>query len=249
VGLHPLAEQFASVADAYERGRPEYAPAVIGAVAAELNVRPGDRVLDLAAGTGKLTRALLAFGLDVVAVEPQGPLRDKLADRIGAERVRDGLAEAIPLEDASVKAVTVADAFHWFDHRRAVAEIRRVLRPGGGLAVIATLPDWGGASWAHELGSLVQASRPEHPHFDGPPWQEAVRDAGGWSEPREIRVTTTTRADPDKIIDHMASMSWIAAMPSAERETTLEQMRTLVLSGDTPEELPIQVVVGLTTPT
>ena len=249
MGLHPLAEQFASVADAYERGRPEYAPAVIGAVAAELNVRPGDRVLDLAAGTGKLTRALLAFGLDVVAVEPQGPLRDKLADRIGAERVRDGLAEAIPLEDASVKAVTVADAFHWFDHRRAVAEIRRVLRPGGGLAVIATLPDWGGASWAHELGSLVQASRPEHPHFDGPPWQEAVRDAGGWSEPREIRVTTTTRADPDKIIDHMASMSWIAAMPSAERETTLEQMRTLVLSGDTPEELPIQVVVGLTTPT
>ena len=249
MGLHPLAEQFASVADAYERGRPEYAPAVIGAVAAELNVRPGDRVLDLAAGTGKLTRALLAFGLDVVAVEPQGPLRDKLADRIGAERVRDGLAEAIPLEDASVKAVTVADAFHWFDHRRAVAEIRRVLRPGGGLAVIATLPDWGGASWAHELGSLVQASRPEHPHFDGPPWQEAVRDAGGWSEPHEIRVTTTTRADPDKIIDHMASMSWIAAMPSAERETTLEQMRTLVLSGDTPEELPIQVVVGLTTPT
>src|SRR5207253_6995855 len=85
VELHPLAEQFASVADAYERGRPEYAPAVIGAVAAELNVRPGDRVLDLAAGTGKLTRALLAFGLDVVAVEPQGPLRDKLADRIGAE--------------------------------------------------------------------------------------------------------------------------------------------------------------------
>jgi hypothetical protein len=69
VELHPLARQFASVADAYERGRPEYGPAVIGATAAELGIRPGDRVLDLAAGTGKLTRALVAYGFDVVAVQ------------------------------------------------------------------------------------------------------------------------------------------------------------------------------------
>src|SRR6186997_2357884 len=88
--LHPLAAEFASVADAYERGRPEYAPAVVGALAAELGVAPGAPVLDLAAGTGKLTRSLLAAGLDVVAVEPQAPMRERLAATVGSERVRDG---------------------------------------------------------------------------------------------------------------------------------------------------------------
>lgn len=244
--LHPLAEQFASVADAYERGRPGYSPAVIGALAAELGLAPGDPVLDLAAGTGKLTRALLAFGLDVVAVEPQGPLREKLIEQIGARLVRDGVAEAIPLPVAAVAAVTVADAFHWFDRQPALGEIRRVLRSGGGLAVINTVSDWTGASWAHELGSLLEASRPEHPHFDGPSWQDAVRAAGGWTEPREIRVTTMRPADPDRIVDHLASMSWIAGMADAPREATLERVRALILSGDTPSELPFHVVLGLT---
>jgi SAM-dependent methyltransferase len=247
MALHPLAEQFASVADVYERGRPEYAPAVIGALAAELGLAPGDPVLDLAAGTGKLTRALLAFGLDVVAVEPQGPLRGKLAEHVGSERVREGVAEAIPLPDGSVAAVTVADAFHWFDRDRALREIRRVLRPGGGLAVVSTVPDWRGASWSDELGSLVAGTRPEHPHFDGPPWQQAVEAARGWGEPREVRVTTSRPADPERIVDHLASMSWIAGMPDGERDETIRQIRELVLSGETPEQFPLHVVIGLAT--
>ena len=247
VTLHPLAAQFASVADVYERGRPEYAPAVVGALAAELGIAPGAAVLDLAAGTGKLTRPLLAAGFDVVAVEPQAPLRDSLAATIGPERVRDGLAEAIPLPDASVEVVTVADGFHWFSHARALAEIRRVLTPAGGLAVLSTAPDWSGASWAHELGSLIVELRPEHPYFDGPPWQEAVRAAGGWSAPREIRVVTSQPADPSRIVDYVASMSFVAALPEDERVERLAQVASLIEAGETPAELPVQVVVGLTT--
>jgi SAM-dependent methyltransferase len=244
--LHPLAEHFGSVADLYERGRPDYPPAVVGALAAELALVPGDPVLDLAAGTGKLSRALLAAGFDVVAVEPQGAMLEKLVETIGAERAHEGVAEAIPLPDASVAAVTVADAFHWFDRPRTLEEIRRVLRPGGGLAVISTAPDWSGVSWAHELGALVQGSRPEHPHFDGPPWQEAVREAGGWSEPREVRVTTTQPTSPERVVNHLASMSWIAAMPEDERAAMIGRMQALVSCGETPSELPIHVVIGLT---
>ena len=244
--LHPLAAQFASVADAYERGRPEYPPAVVGALAAELGVATGAPVLDLAAGTGKLTRPLLAAGLDVVAVEPQAPLRDRLAAIIGAERVREGFAEAIPLPDASVDAVTVADGFHWFNHAQALAEIRRVLGSGGGLAVLSSVPDWSGASWAHELGTLIQQLRPEHPYFDGPPWQEAVRLAGGWTTPREIRVTTSQPTDPRRIVDYVASMSFVAALPGDQRAERLAQVTALVDAGETPAELPVQVVVGLT---
>jgi SAM-dependent methyltransferase len=247
VSLHPLAAQFASVADAYERGRPEYAPAAVGALAAELGIAPGAAVLDLAAGTGKLTRPLLAAGLDVVAVEPQAALRDRLAAAIGPERVREGLAEAIPLPDSSVEAVTVADGFHWFSHARALAEIRRVLTPRGGLVVLSTVPDWSGASWGHELGSLIVRQRPEHPYFDGPPWQDTVRAAGGWTAPREIRVITSQPADPKRIVDYVASMSFVAALPEDERLEWLAQVASLIDAGETPAELPVQFVVGLTT--
>ncbi len=246
MALHPLAAKFPAVADAYERGRPEYAPAVVGCVAAELRIAPGAPVLDLAAGTGKLTRALLAGGLDVVAVEPQRSLREILAAGVGPERVREGVAEAIPLPDASVAAVTVADAFHWFDPADALGEIRRVLRPGGGLAVLSTAPDWGGASWAHEVGTLIAELRPDHPHHDGPPWQDAVRAAGGWTAPREIRVTASQPADPERIVDYVASMSWIAAIPDEQRTETLARIGAIVNAGETPSELPVHVRIGLT---
>jgi SAM-dependent methyltransferase len=147
-----------------------------------------------------------------------------------------------------VAAVTVADAFHWFDRHRALTEIRRVLAPGGGLAIISTYPDWRGASWAHELGTLVSESRPEHPHFDGPPWQEVVADAGGWSEGREIRVTVPRLTVPEQIVDHMASMSWVAGMPSEEREAFIARLRELIAGGQAPAEMPIHFVIGLTAP-
>ncbi len=245
MSLHPLAARFAEVADVYERGRPDYPPAVGGAIAAELCVPPGGPVLDLAAGTGKLTRALLGAGLDVVAVEPQAEMREILAASIGEDRVREGLAEAIPLADGSVCAVTVADGFHWFDHARALAEIARVLRPRGGLAVLTTAPDLADASWAHELGELVAGLRPSHPHFDGPAWQDAVRAAGTWSEPRELRVTSTYPVSVERLIDWIASFSWVAAMPDAQRSDMLSRARALIDAGETPLELPIHFAIGL----
>lgn len=245
MALHPLAERFSSVADAYERGRPDYPPAAVGAISAELGLAPGAPVLDLAAGTGKLSRALLAGGLDLVAVEPHEAMRERLAAGVGAERVREGVAEDIPLEDASVDAVTVADGFHWFDQPRALAEIRRVLRPGGGLAVLTTVPDWTGTSWAHEVGTMMQELRPEHPFFDGTPWQDTVRATEGWTSPRDVRVTTSQPADAGRILNYIASMSFVAAIPDAERGEWLSEVARIVEQGETPAELPVHVVIGL----
>lgn len=243
--LHPLASHFDAIADSYDRARPDYAPAVIGAIAAELGLAAGAPVLDLAAGTGKLARALLACGFDVVAVEPQPQLRELLASIIGSERALEGLAEQIPLAGSSVEAVAVGEAFHWFDQAVALEEIRRVLRPGGGIAVLSTYVEWGAASWAHEVGTLLAELRPEHPRTDGPPWSDAVRAAEGWSEPREVRVTISRPSDPDQLLDYIGSFSWIAALPEPKRTDTLAEIKRLMEAGDTPPELQIKVTIGL----
>lgn len=248
MAIHPLAESFVEVAAAYERGRPEYPLAVVGALAAELHLSPGATVLDLAAGTGKLSRSLLDLGLDVVAVEPLAQLREILVQRLGDKRVRDGVAEDIPLAEHSVAAVTVAEAFHWFDHAAALAEIARVLTPGGGLAVLSTLPDWSGASWAHEVGTLMASLRPsEHPNFDGPRWHEAARAAGYWSEPSEIRLTMMHPTQPEALLAYMESVSWVAALPQARRGDIIGQIEAIIGAGETPAELPIHFVIGITT--
>jgi SAM-dependent methyltransferase len=244
--LHPLAESFADVADAYERGRPEYTPAVAETIATELSAATGARILDLAAGTGKLTRALIEAGLDVIAVEPQARLREILISSVGAERVLDGTAEQIPLPDASVAAVTVADAFHWFDQAAALREIRRVLVSGGGLAVLRIVPDWSGASWAHEVGSLIGELGREHPQFHGPRWQDTAIAEGCWITPRELRLTMSQPARPEGILDYIASMSWMAALPDEQRAETLARVGDLIAAGETPQELPVHVIGGVT---
>ena len=245
MGLHPLADRFASVADEYELGRPEYPPGVVGALTGELGLGPGATVLDLAAGTGKLSRALVGAGLDVIAVEPQQALRERLAASVGAERVRDGLAEAIPLPDDSVAAVTVADAIHWFDHAPALAEIARVLSEGGGLAVLTTVPDWSETSWGEAVGGLLAELRPAHPHFEGPPWQQLLLESASFEEPRELRITWWRKASLERMVAYVGSMSWIAALPEPERAATLSRVAALIEDGTTPELLPTHVIVGL----
>ena len=130
------AEGFTVGADAYERGRPSYPPEAITLLTAELELGPGRRVLDLGAGTGKMTALLAATGADVVAIEPVAAMRERLVARLPGVEALEGTAEAIPLPRGSVDAVVVAQSFHWFEAPVALAEIARVLRPHGGLALV-----------------------------------------------------------------------------------------------------------------
>lgn len=174
-------------------------------------------------------------------------MRALLAERVGPERARDGVAESLPLADASQRAVTVADGFHWLDGPRALAEFARVLAPGGGLALLATHPNWSGTSWGHELGMLLSEARPEHPYFDGPGWAAALA-AAGWSAPREIELTVSEPARPELIGDYMLSMSWVAALDEDARAELLARAEALVRDGETPDELPFHFRLALSTP-
>jgi ubiquinone/menaquinone biosynthesis C-methylase UbiE len=127
------ARSFGSVADVYEESRPPYAAPAVDWVAERLPLRD---VLDLAAGTGKLTRQLLERGAQVVAVEPDPDMRATFARVLPGVEIFDGRAEAIPLGDGAVDVVAVGQAFHWFDADAALAEMRRVTRPGGGFALL-----------------------------------------------------------------------------------------------------------------
>src|SRR3954447_3114835 len=160
VPLHPLAAAgFADVAAAYDRGRPDYPAALIDV----LGLPAGARVLDLAAGTGKLTRVLRAAGFDVVPVEPLPAMRALVPGAL------DGTAEAIPLDDGSVDAVTIADAWHWFDRAAASLELERVLRPGGLAAILWQYPRGDAVpEWSHALGEILLPLRGEHPGFVAP---------------------------------------------------------------------------------
>ena len=115
------AEGFQQGAEAYEASRPSYPPDAVAHILEVTGLGPGRRVLDLAAGTGKLTRLLVPSGADVVAVEPVAAMRETLTRALPDVEALDGTAEAIPLGDASVDAVTVAQAFHWFDAAPAPA--------------------------------------------------------------------------------------------------------------------------------
>src|ERR1700761_4890891 len=118
-------------AAAYERGRPSYPGEAIAWLAEDLDLGPGRTVLDVGAGTGKLTRELVASGASVVAVEPVPAMRAVLEQTVPGAQAMDGTAEALPFGDQSVDAIAVAQAFHWFDVPRTLAEFHRVLRPTG----------------------------------------------------------------------------------------------------------------------
>src|SRR3954452_1593704 len=132
MSVHKTARRgFASAADVYEESRPSYPDEAVDWLAGELDLRPGTTMVDLAAGTGKLTRLLTPSGATVIAVEPVEEMRDALARTTPSADTRDGTAELWALPDSSAEAVTVSQAFHWFDDRAALAYIRRILRPAG----------------------------------------------------------------------------------------------------------------------
>ena len=145
-----LATSFGRVAEAYERSRPLYAEAAVRWLAGD---QPAD-VLDLGAGTGKLTRQLVALGHHVVAVDPLAEMLAQLRVAVPGVETRAGTGERIPLQDSAVDVVTVAQAFHWFDRPAALREIARVLRPGGSVALVWNVRDEAEA-WVAELSDAM----------------------------------------------------------------------------------------------
>ncbi len=212
------ASSFGRVADEYERGRPGYPGE---AIAWLLGAAPLD-VLDLAAGTGKLTAALLDAGHNVVAVEPLAQMRAILTSRLPGARALAGTAEQLPLQDASVDAVTVGAAFHWFDQRVAQAEIARVLRPPGVLGLLGNRFE-PSVPWVARVREIL-----------GPP---AIERRGHWPSVEELgtrfaevedrEFAHEQRVDRASLRDLASSRSSLALMAATERAGVLASLDRL----------------------
>jgi ubiquinone/menaquinone biosynthesis C-methylase UbiE len=193
----------------------------------ELGIGRGSQVLDLAAGTGKLTRQLVPTGARLVAVEPVAGMRSKLGEAVPGVVALAGTAEAIPLGDASVDAVCCAQAFHWFDAERALEEIHRVLRAGGGLALIWNVRDET-IEWERRLTELMQRYESGVPRKRWGRWREAFERTALFTPLEERTFRHHQEGDVETMLARVASISFVSALPDADRATFLEEVRGLV---------------------
>lgn len=222
-------------AGTYERGRPGYPAAAVDAVLYGLDIGPRSAVVDLAAGTGKLTRRLAGRVGRLVAVEPSAAMRAGFASALPGVRVRDGTAEAIPLPDVSVDAVLVAEAFHWFDVTVAAREIARVLRPRGGLGLLWNVATWTGSDtpWLGEFRGLLAEARRVAGDFPSGDGAWAVPAATGTFEPfTGTHATHVQHLDRAGFRALVSSWSWVATLPEPARAALLADVETLLAGQD-----------------
>ncbi|HET9438426.1 MAG TPA: class I SAM-dependent methyltransferase [Gaiellaceae bacterium] len=208
---------FADVAGAYERGRPGYPSEAVRWLVGD---EPRD-VVDLGAGTGKLTRTLVALGHRVTAVEPLDEMRAQLAVVLPEVSAVAGSAESMPLPDASADVVTSAQAFHWFDHDDALPEIARVLRPAGRLALVWNSRD-DRDPWMARLSAIIGNETIQE--SDVVP----ILDASGlfrWVETKRFAFEQVL--DRDGLLDLVLSRSYLAKLPPEDREPVLEAVGAL----------------------
>lgn len=206
---------FGEQAAAYERGRPSYPPEAID----WLLPRGAHAVLDLGAGTGKLTTRLVERGLDVIAVDPIPEMLEVLTQSLPETPALLGTAEEIPLADDSVDAVLVAQAWHWFDPERAVKEVGRVLRPGGRLGLVWNTRDER-LGWVKDLGHIIG--------HENDPFTDEVSLPAPFTDLERHHVEWTNYLTPQALIDLVASRSYCITSPADVRTRTLERVRELL---------------------
>lgn len=230
LAVHHAARAFDRAGEEYERGRPSYPPDAVACLVHALRIGPGRTALDLAAGTGKLTRLLAPTGARIVAVEPAAGMRRWIDKALPEVEVVGGTAEAIPLAEGSVDAITVAQAFHWFDGDAALAEIHRVLAPSGRLGLI-----WNGRverePWQGRLDGLIEPHRGDAPRYLEGRWRAAFERTALFTPLKHARFELEHELDAEGVVARVTSISFIAALPAEERARVADEVRALV-AGD-----------------
>jgi ubiquinone/menaquinone biosynthesis C-methylase UbiE len=221
--IDPMAWAYETVASVYEEHRPSYPPVAVARLVDELDIRAGTTVADVGAGTGKFTRLLVPTAASIIAIEPVSAMRRELHRALPDVAVVGGVARALPLADASLDALTVAQAFHWFADAETVSEFRRVLRPGRKLGLIWNRRDRSSPVW-REIEAVIAPFRPERRRD----WKVSLANAGFDSLDRAV-FEWRYRSEPARIRSRVASMSWIAQLSDETRDGLLDDVQQIAM--------------------
>ena len=232
--LHPATRGYETAGERYERGRPDYPAEAVDRLVAQLGLatrRPA-RVLDVGAGTGKLTRPLLERGLEVIAVEPVDGMRATLTRTAPGADVRAGRAQSLPLDAGEVDGIVAGQAFHWFAGAAALSEFSRVLRPDGRLGLIWNRRDLDQPLQA-EIGRLLAPHRRDAPAHASDAWRAAFTDTSPFALVAERRMQHAQWLDADGLVDRVLSISFIAALTGEQRSAIAARVRELATGEST----------------
>ncbi|MGH7641274.1 MAG: class I SAM-dependent methyltransferase [Candidatus Dormibacteria bacterium] len=227
MSIHPQAKAgFARGAAAYERGRPTYPPAAVGWLAGRLGLGAGRVVLDLGAGTGKLTRQLVPFGARVIALEPVAEMAEQLERAVPGVEVLAATAASTSLSSGHVDAATAGQAFHWFSDPDSLKEIHRVLRPRGWLGLIWNVRDVRSPLW-RAINELVEPLREGTPDHVDRAWRQRLEQSLLFS-PLESRAFEHHQlGGPEQLVDRIFSLSYVAALAAEAQERLGQQILRL----------------------
>lgn len=227
-GVHTSAQQgFSTQAVTYAQGRPDYPRQLTGWLADALHIDAQATVIDLGAGTGKFTRLLSTLAPTLIAVEPVEAMGAQLRKLLPDVRLANGTAESIPLESASADAVVCAQAFHWFSTEAALAEIHRVLKTDGHLGLVWNVRDES-VDWVAAITEIITPYEGDTPRFHTGRWREAFTGEY-FSAPQMTCFPYNHVGSPQEVImDRFLSVSFIAALPAAEKATVTAQLQRLI---------------------
>jgi SAM-dependent methyltransferase len=229
---HAARTGFQRGADIYATGRPDYPPEIVTWLISTVGLGPGKRVAEIGAGTGKFLPSLIVTGADVIAVEPVEAMRSRLKATYPHIDIREGTAEAAPLRNGEVDAVVCAQAFHWFANPLSLAEFRRVLAPGGALALVWNVRDQS-VPWVRRLTEIMAPHVGDAPRHDSGRWR-SVFPAEGFGPLSECRFSHSHDGHPeDVVLARVMSVSFIAALADRQRAAVERQVREVMAS--TPE--------------